>query len=169
MNALAPYARLVRLPNLPTALADVTLAALAVGALPERWVAFLLLLASSACLYMAGMVLNDVFDVEEDRRERPERPIPSGEVNAREAALLGGVLLVFGLLFAGAAGWALVQLDQAASGWRPPVVAVLLVVAILAYDGGMKRTALGPVVMGLCRALNVLLGVSIAGAFPWPV
>src|SRR5262245_13729627 len=169
MNALAPYARLVRLPNLPTALADIALAALAVGALPERWVGFLLLLSSSACLYMAGMVFNDVFDAEEDRRERPDRPIPSGQVHAREAVLLGVVLLVFGVLFAFAAGSALVQLGQATSWVRPPLVALLLVVAILAYDGGMKHTALGPAVMGLCRFLNVMLGVTIAGGFPWPV
>jgi len=32
-------------------------------------VPLLLLLATSACLYSAGMVLNDVFDVEEDRRQ----------------------------------------------------------------------------------------------------
>src|SRR5262245_20179684 len=169
MNALAPYARLVRLPNLPTALADVTLAALAVGALPARWVGFLLLLASSSCLYMAGMVLNDVFDAEEDRRERPDRPIPSGQVSAREAALLGIVLLVFGVLFASAAGWALVQLGQATSWVRPPLMAALLVVSILAYDGGMKHSVLGPTVMGLCRFLNVMLGVTIAGSFAWPV
>lgn len=169
MNALRPYARLVRLPNLPSALADITLGALAVGALPERWAAFLLLLAASACLYMAGMVFNDIFDADEDRRERPERPIPAGEVHPREAALLGGVLLAAGLLFAGGAGWVLVQLGQAGGWVRPPLIAALLVVAILAYDGGMKRTVLGPVVMGLCRALNVLLGVSIAGALPWPV
>jgi len=31
------------------------------------------------------------------------------------------------------------------------------------YDGWLKRTALGPVSMGLCRFLNVLLGVSAAG------
>src|SRR5262249_58217553 len=78
MNSLRPYARLVRLPNLPSALADICLAALAVRALPGHWAAFGLVLLSSACLYSAGMALNDVFDLEQDRRERPDRPLPSG-------------------------------------------------------------------------------------------
>jgi len=44
MIRFRPYARLVRLPNLPTALADVSMAALAVGLSGGRWPAFLLLL-----------------------------------------------------------------------------------------------------------------------------
>ncbi len=44
------------------------------------WGVFALLVGASACLYEAGMALNDVFDVEIDRQERPDRPIPSGRV-----------------------------------------------------------------------------------------
>ena len=47
------------------------------------------LIAASACLYAAGMVLNDAFDAELDARERPERPIPSGRI-ARRAAFAAG-------------------------------------------------------------------------------
>ena len=39
-------------------------------------------------------------------------------------------------------------------------VAGWLVLAILAYDGLLKRTPLGPLAMGSCRFLNVLLGAS---------
>ena len=70
---LRPYAQLVRLPNLPTALADITLAALATGTLVSKWPAFLLLLLSSACLYSAGhpvLHLNDISGT--DRRQRPD-------------------------------------------------------------------------------------------------
>jgi 4-hydroxybenzoate polyprenyltransferase len=41
-------------------------------------------------------------------------------------------------------------------------VAVLLVAAVLAYDGALKRTWFGPLAMGACRGLNVLLGMSEA-------
>ena len=79
MNRLRVYAQLVRLPNLPSALADVCLAAFALAAQPAvgRLVdgfpfgTFVLLLLSSACLYSSGMVWNDYFDLEQDRRERP--------------------------------------------------------------------------------------------------
>jgi len=43
------------------------------------------------------MVWNDYFDVEQDRRERSFRPIASGRVSPREAAYLGGGLMVAGV------------------------------------------------------------------------
>jgi 4-hydroxybenzoate polyprenyltransferase len=157
MTPLQSWARLTRLPNLPTALADIALGALATGSLPERWPAFGLLLLASGCLYSSGMVWNDVFDADQDYRERPDRPIPSGQVSRRAAALGGTLLMLLGLAFA------------AAVGGHAAVVAGLLVAAIFLYDGWLKRTALGPVAMGACRFLNVMLGVSITGAAAWPL
>jgi 4-hydroxybenzoate polyprenyltransferase len=165
MNRLRIYAQLVRLPNLPSALADVCLAALAlamqppVGRLADGFpvLPFILLLFSSASLYSSGMVWNDYFDVEQDRRERPFRPIPSGRVTPRAAVQLGSGLMVVGVACA------------LAAGRTSLVLALLLVAAILAYDRFLKRTWAGPVGMGLCRFLNVLLGVSLAGTLetPW--
>jgi 4-hydroxybenzoate polyprenyltransferase len=42
-------------------------------------------------------------------------------------------------------------------------VAVVLALAVVAYDAWLKNTQLGPLGMGLCRFLNVLLGMSVAG------
>src|SRR3954454_3550433 len=83
------YAQLVRLPNVFTAMADICLGGVAAGGLIERWAMFALLLPASACLYCGGMVWNDVFDVEQDRRERPFRPLPSGRISRRRAAVFG--------------------------------------------------------------------------------
>jgi 4-hydroxybenzoate polyprenyltransferase len=47
---------------------------------------------------------------------------------------------------------------------RPGVVAGLLAVCILLYDACLKRTPLGPLLMGSCRMLNVLLGMSVSAA-----
>jgi 4-hydroxybenzoate polyprenyltransferase len=163
MSALRPYAQLVRLPALPTALADIALGALATRSLPERWPGFILLLGSSACLYCGGMVFNDFFDVEQDRRERPDRPIPSGRVSRRRAGAFGTGLLAAGGVLALFAG--LVQ----GSATLPAVLAGLLVATILLYDGWLKPTWAGPVVMGSCRFLNVLLGVSLAGDLAAPL
>jgi 4-hydroxybenzoate polyprenyltransferase len=157
MNRLGSYAQLVRLPNLPTAIADIALAALATGSLPERWPGFLLLVAASSCLYMAGMVWNDFFDIEQDKRERPDRPLASGRVSRHTAGLLGATLMILGVGFA-----MLVNLS------RSGVIAGALVIAIFLYDGWLKRTAMGPIAMGLCRFLNVLLGVSLSDSL-WPL
>ncbi len=159
MNHLRPYLQLIRLPILPTALADIALAALATRALPEHTVPFVLLCLASTCLYCGGMVLNDFFDLEQDKRERPSRPIPSGRVSRRSAALVGGVLLASGI------GWAILSALAHEPGSRstPIIIGVLLVAAILAYDSSLKRMWLGPVGMGLCRFLNVLLGLTVIG------
>jgi 4-hydroxybenzoate polyprenyltransferase len=168
MSRLHVYAQLVRLPNLPSALSNICLGAVATGALPQRWLPFGLLLLSSACLYCGGMVWNDYFDIEQDKKERSFRPLPSEKISLGEAARLGAVLLAAGVLFAAVAGWALSQLDPAARAKTPIVLAVCLVVAIFLYNGGLKRTWCGPISMGLCRFLNVLLGVSASGSLPWP-
>jgi 4-hydroxybenzoate polyprenyltransferase len=153
-----PYAQLVRLPNVFTAFADICLGALAAGALPDRWLAFGLLLLASGCLYSAGMAWNDYFDFEQDYRERPFRPLPSGKISRRTAALLGTALLAAGVLFAALAG-----LVNDPYNFLPLVFALILVACILFYDAWLKRTPLGPVAMGSCRFFNVLLGLSAAG------
>jgi hypothetical protein len=159
MERFRPYLQLIRLPAVPTALADIFLAALATRALPGQWFSFLLLCLTSTCLYCGGMIFNDFFDVEQDRRERPHRPIPSGRVSRRTAGLLGTLLLGAGVGFAFLT-W--LSAGEHSTAWTI-VLAVLLVGAILLYDGPLKRTPVGPAAMGLCRFLNVLLGLTLAG------
>jgi 4-hydroxybenzoate polyprenyltransferase len=166
MSRLNVYAQLVRLPALPTALADICLGALAVGALPARWLPFLLVALASACLYCGGMVWNDFFDVEQDRRERPFRPIPSGKVSRRAAGLFGAALLAGGVLAALLAGRVLAAQVEGARPFAPAALAVGLVAAILLYDAQLKRTWAGPLGMGTCRFLNVLLGTAVGGTAP---
>jgi 4-hydroxybenzoate polyprenyltransferase len=159
MQRVRDYIELVRPANVVTAFADVlagyALAGLGnAGTLP--W-----LLPATACLYAGGIVLNDYFDRHLDRVERPERPIPSGRVSARAAATLGGVLLAAGVVFAG-------QATRAAL-----MVAAAIAVAVLVYDRWGKRISfVAPLNMGLCRALNLLLGaaaVETALKEQWPI
>lgn len=159
MRTLLPYAQLVRLPNVFTAWADIVLGALVTGALLTRPGAFALLLAASTLIYWAGMVWNDYFDLEQDRLERPGRPLPSGRVSVGTAFWLGLVLFAGGLACAGLA-------DVSAGAWVSFPIAVALVMAVLFYDGVLKQTPAGPIMMGACRFFNVLLGLSAAGTFP---
>jgi 4-hydroxybenzoate polyprenyltransferase len=163
---LLAEAQLLRLPNVFTAFADICLGAAAAGYLLDRPVIFVMLLISSGCLYCAGMALNDFFDRREDAKARPFRPIPSGRIAPWQAALYGALLLAGGFVTAGLAGNSLGGDD--ALGWSyPGVIALLLVAAVLLYDAYLKRTPLGPLGMGACRFLNVLLGLSGAGADLW--
>lgn len=150
----------MRPPNLPTAAADILAGAALAGVvagcpgsecgLAPYAADILLLVISSVCLYAGGVVLNDVFDARLDTVERPERPIPSGLVPRYQAAWFGGILLVAGVALA---GW--VRPESA-------YVAVWLAGGILLYDAYAKnRPFAGPLVMGLCRTLNLWLGMSL--------
>lgn len=154
---LKPYLQLVRLPNVFTAGADSLAGWLLVRGTfdePEHW---LPLVVASMSIYAAGIALNDVFDLELDRTERPGRPLPSGAVSRRFAMGLAILLLVLSLVLA------------ALSGSRASLaVAGLLVACVVAYDVGLRQTALGPVAMGACRGFNVLLGMSQSADFGGP-
>jgi 4-hydroxybenzoate polyprenyltransferase len=153
------WLRLVRLPNHATALADVLAGYLIVSQLRTiDWPvpALCWALLASVAFYAAGMVLNDVFDVELDREQRPERPLPSGRIDLRAAVLAGNLLLTLGSLAACATALA------ARSPW-PALVGAALTAAVWIYDRHAKATPLGPIAMGACRSLNWLLGMTAAG------
>jgi 4-hydroxybenzoate polyprenyltransferase len=158
------YAQLLRIPNVFTAIADIGLGAVATGSLPDQFEPFVFLVLASSCLYCAGMVWNDFFDYEQDLKERPGRPLPSHRISRNAAVRLGTLLLAAGMFFAGLAG-------QREDGYRisSVIIAGLLMTAILLYDSWLTRTFLGPVSLGLCRFLNVLLGLTVAeaGIQPW--
>ncbi len=144
-----PYLALLRPANVVTALADV-LAGYAAAGVPVpvtvHW-----LLGATACLYAGGVVLNDYFDRDLDRIERPERPIPSGQIPASRAAALGAALLGTGVALAAAVNAASLA------------VAAGIAALVLLYDTwGKHYLVIAPMNMGLCRALNLLLGVSAA-------
>lgn len=191
MKRLLPYAQLVRLPNTFTAMADIFLGALATGFLSSRgtwivgtlfrndsdlgsflqeavaWFSLLFLLSASILLFWSGMVWNDYFDVLQDRRERPSRPLACGSISMKAAWLLACVLMVAGLVMAALAGIR-IESEEWVYRWRPLVIACFLIVSILLYDGLLKATFAGPVLMGLCRFLNILLGLSVLGpGMPW--
>jgi 4-hydroxybenzoate polyprenyltransferase len=159
---LLAYAQLVRLPNVFTAFADILLGTCAVGAISSHWERVVLLMLASGSLYLGGMVWNDVFDRKEDAQTRPNRPLPSGRISVKSAVILGIILLVFGIILAGLAG----RERSFANPSHPFGIACTLAVAILLYDGILKRTPFGPIGMGLCRSLNVWLGLSIAESLP---
>jgi hypothetical protein len=152
---LLPYAQLLRIPNVFTAFGDVLLGTLAAGTLLTRPLGSAALLLASGCLYCAGMVWNDYFDLAVDRKERPFRPLPSGKISTATACWLGVGLMVVGLAFAGVAG-----LGESWSS-EPLIIAAALVAAIIAYDGWLKQTPVGPLSMGACRLLNILLATSL--------
>jgi 4-hydroxybenzoate polyprenyltransferase len=143
-----PYLQLVRLPAVFSAWSNVLAGHLiATGGAP-RWALLVLQIGIATCLYWGGMVINDCFDLAEDRRERPGRPLPSGQVAVPVAWGLGFGLVVAGVALGLAAGGATLWLTLG------------LAAAVLLYDGVLKSGPLGPLAMGLCRYLNWLMALS---------
>ncbi len=159
--ALLPWLRLMRLPNVFTAIADVAMGYLFVCGSVQSPLRMIFAVTCSACLYTAGMVLNDVFDFAVDAVERPFRPLPAGLISRRAATMLGIALLVVGIASAWLAGY---LPTVAARPWLPGVLAIVLSACILGYDAALKITPLGPLGMGACRFVNILLGASMGQA-----
>jgi 4-hydroxybenzoate polyprenyltransferase len=110
----------------------------------------ILLCISTIGLYSGGIILNDVFDAELDAKERPERPIPSGLISKKAATIFGAVFFFIGIFAAG----------LYSSGAQ--YLAAAIMISCLVYDKYLKyHSIFGPLNMGLCRGLNLLLGMSI--------
>ena len=141
-----PVLQLLRLPNLFTVPGDPLCGALLVSHGVWSWRILPAIIVSLAC-YCFGLIVNDLADFKEDLRDRPARPLPSGAVSRRTAIALG-------LFFIAAALAAAAYVSSALL-----ILAVLLLAEILWYNLFAKKSALtGPIAMGLCRGLSVLVG-----------
>lgn len=158
MSKTVAFLRLMRPANIVTSVADV-LAGIAISGFFSaafssiNLLPVILLCISTMGLYGGGIVFNDVFDAELDKIERPERSIPSGIVSIKEASILGGTLLIIGVICA--------MLVNSIAGLFAIAIAVF---ALIYNKWGKHHKVLGPVNMGLCRGLNLLLGISILTA-----
>lgn len=170
------WAQLVRVPNTLTACADVLAGfSIAVGpwfAIHGIAVSLLLMCSASVCLYWAGMVLNDVHDIEADRIQRRKGPLVDGRIYIQTAAIAGWVLLFTGVLLAGVSSYLLPDPSNTStrnpSKWLVVGIGSLLAMVIAAYDSRLKATIFGPLLMGMCRGLNLLLGISLGWCLVWP-
>ncbi|GHF30626.1 prenyltransferase [Streptomyces griseoluteus] len=145
-GGVSAWAELLRLPALFTVPGDVLAGAATVPGRPGPHT--LWAIASSICLYEAGMALNDWADRAEDAAERPHRPLPSGRIHPTAALTAASALTATGLALAARAG-------------RPALtVATPLAATVWAYDLGLKRTPAGPAAMATARALDLLLGAA---------
>lgn len=160
-STLLAWLQLMRLPNVFTAWADVTMAFCVVLGVSvfdltaTTAAAYGLLLLAASLMYIAGMVLNDVHDLPEDTRQRAERPIVTGRISLAAARKTG-----YGMLTAGVVGY--IAAACLMKAWDAVPLVITLAVCIVAYNTRLKDTLAGPVLMGLCRAVNILAVMVVA-------
>lgn len=151
------YLQLARLPNAFTAPTNVVAGYLTVTPISElNYVSITMLMTSSALLYVSGVIFNDYFDIEVDRKERPFRPMPSGAISKQRAIQIAVVLMASAITLASFVSWSSLA------------IALFLSCMILGYDYRLKNNKiLSPITMGGTRFLNVIMGASPALQLPF--
>lgn len=142
------YLKLFRVVNLATVPGDLLVgAAVSAHIVPGSFHALLWAALASVFLYMFGLADNDIVGAKIDKG----RPIPDGEISLAGARIARGLSL-------GA-----VMIVGALANLRPEwwIGALVLVVAVVVYN----RTG-NCIMMGLCRGLDVLLGVAAVAGTP---
>ena len=141
------WLRLGRVSNLPTVWTNVLAAVLLTQSRFDVR-AGATLAAAFSFSYVGGMFLNDAYDSKIDAIERPDRPIPSGLVRARDVWVAGFAMLALGTVLV-----AVTAVFSGANPLRPVVASVALGGAIVLYNAWHKGNPLSPILMGLCRVL----------------
>ena len=151
--SIKDYLVLVRLPNLFTLPSNILVGMATVSSLAftlTSFTQFLLLVTISVLLYCVGIVLNDLYDFEIDKKERPNRPLPSGKISRRSALVLVAIFSTIALILS-------LQVS-----FSTLVISSILFSVIFGYDKYLKNTHAGPFTIASARVINILLGTSVS-------
>jgi len=129
----------------------VLVGALLGGILPPFSLPFFAAIGAVMLITAGGNALNDYYDKEIDRVNKPERPIPSGRISDVEARLFGFALIVLGILFA------------AFTNVYMLAFALLNSIILVAYNAKIKRTVLGHPLDSWLAASTYLFGSLLTG------
>lgn len=146
------YLLLIRLPNLFTLPSNIILGFVLVSTFTmtiTSVIQILMLVTISILLYCVGLVLNDLFDYEVDKKERPNRPLASGKISKKAAIILVTILAAISLILS-----LLVSVTTFS-------ISVLLLVIIFGYDKYLKNTQAGPFTIAAARVGNIILGTTV--------
>ncbi len=144
------YLILVRFPNLFTLPSNILVGFVIVSTLSQIvFVQVLFVVTISILIYCVGIMLNDYFDFTIDKKERPDRPLPSGKISRKIAILLAFVFSILVLILS-----FIVSMQTLA-------ISSILLAVVFGYDKYLKKTPVGPYTIATARVMNILLGVSV--------
>ena len=144
------YLQLVRLPGIFTAFSNVLIGYFFSFSFNSEIIFLPYLLATSGMLFCSGMIFNDYFDYNLDKKERSFRPLPSGKISKKNALLIGFIFLI------------LANISASFLGFDSLIISLILSCIILFYNLKLKSISfLGIFNLSVIRMLNILLGFSI--------
>lgn len=146
------YLQLVRLPGIFTAFSNVLIGYFFSFTFNSEIFFLPYLLTTSGMLFCSGMIFNDYFDYNLDKKERSFRPLASGKISKKNALLIGFIFLL------------LANISASFLGFDSLIISLILTCAILFYNFKLKSISfLGIINLSIIRMLNILLGFSIIG------
>ena len=146
------YLQLIRLPGIFTAFSNVLIGYFFSFSFNSEIIFLPYLLVASGMLFCSGMIFNDYFDYNLDKKERSFRPLPSGKISKQNALLIGFIFLI------------LANISASFLGFNSLIISLTLSCMILFYNLKLKSISfLGILNLSLIRMLNILLGFSIIG------
>jgi geranylgeranylglycerol-phosphate geranylgeranyltransferase len=98
-------------------------------------------------LTSAAMVVNDIVDIDIDRINTPDRPIPSGSVSIKSAKLYAAILAIAGILSA-----------FPLSAYGVPLAVITFLISLAYNLRGKRAGLLGNVMVAYCVAVPFLFG-----------
>lgn len=150
---IKPYIALIRPSNFIITVLSVVVSCILAGATGAMNLKILAASFAAGLIGAGGMVINDYFDIEIDRINKPMRPLPSGAVSLRTAILFWMALSFFGLLLN-------IFLPLAAT-----IIAIFAFVIIFYYSKILKRTPLfGNLTVGALTGLTFIYGGAVVGS-----
>jgi len=100
-----------------------------------------------ALVAAGGYVINDIYDIEIDRINKPYRPLPSGKISIRKAFIITWSTFIIGALF------------SAILGVYPFILALVTIILLVFYAKKLKKEGIvGNFVVALTSALSAFYG-----------
>ena len=149
---MKPYITLVRPVNFIITALSIFVACLLAGGTQAQMLFMIFASLGGAFIGSGGMVINDILDVEIDRINKPERPIPSGAVDRYDAMMFYGALTGAGMI-------------MIAYTTKPAfIIAFIAVPLIVLYSKVFKGTPLiGNMIVGGLTGLAFIFGGAAVG------
>ena len=147
-----PYISILRPLNGIMSIIAVYVGALVAGALVVPSFNLLLGMLVVFLVSGAGMIINDIFDIEIDRVNKPERPLPSGRITKKKAWAYSILLFIIGNVIA------------YNIGMNALIVSVFASLLLIAYAAKLKKVLLvGHLGVSLLVAFTFIFGGVITG------
>ena len=146
MSRIYSYIKLARPANILIAGLSVIVGAVVAGEITSWW-KVLFAFVSAGLIAGGGNTINDYFDLEIDRINKPQRPLPQSQISPKDALLFSVLLFIIGIVLS-------IFINFLALG-----LSILVSLALVIYSWSLKRKLLiGNLMVSFISGLAFLYG-----------